>query len=61
MPYHHVTPKEQYVIAHMTMAGFSLKETGRFIRNNSYGAVITAYQRLDKASINIKFSHYSKG
>jgi IS30 family transposase len=31
MPYHHFTPKEQYVIAHMTIAGFSLREIGRRI------------------------------
>jgi transposase, IS30 family len=29
MPYHHFTANEQYVIAHMTMAGFSLREIGR--------------------------------
>lgn len=29
MPYHHFTPKEQYVIAHMAIAGFSLREIGR--------------------------------
>jgi IS30 family transposase len=29
MPYHHFTPNEQYVIAHMTIAGFSLREIGR--------------------------------
>ena len=29
MPYHHFTPKEQYVIAHMTIAGFSQREIGR--------------------------------
>jgi transposase, IS30 family len=29
MPYHHFTAKEQYVIAHMTIAGFSQREIGR--------------------------------
>jgi transposase, IS30 family len=29
MPYHHFTPNEQYVIAHMTIAGFSQREIGR--------------------------------
>ena len=29
MPDHHFTPKEQYVIAHMAIAGFSLREIGR--------------------------------
>jgi IS30 family transposase len=29
MPYHHFTPKEQYVVAHMAIAGFSLREIGR--------------------------------
>lgn len=29
MPYHHLTPNEQYVIAHMTIAGFSQREIGR--------------------------------
>jgi hypothetical protein len=29
MPYHHFTPKEQYVIAHMTSAGFSQRDLGR--------------------------------
>jgi len=29
MPYHHFTPHEQYVIAHMTSAGFSQREIGR--------------------------------
>ena len=29
MPYHHFTPKEHYVIAHMTIAGFSQRQVGR--------------------------------
>jgi IS30 family transposase len=29
MPHHHCTPNEQYVIAHMTIAGFSEREIGR--------------------------------
>ncbi len=29
MPYHHFTPNDQYVIAHMTSAGFSQREIGR--------------------------------
>ena len=29
MPYHHFTQEEQYVIAHMTIAGFSQREIGR--------------------------------
>jgi len=28
MPYHHLTAKEQSVFAHMTIAGFSLREIG---------------------------------
>ena len=28
MPYYHFTPKEQYVIAHMTSAGFSQETKG---------------------------------
>jgi IS30 family transposase len=31
MPYHHFTPNEQYVIAHLTSAGFSQREIGRRI------------------------------
>lgn len=31
MPYHHFTTEERYVIAHMAMAGFSLREIGRRI------------------------------
>ena len=29
MPYHHFTPHEQYIIAHLTSAGFSQREIGR--------------------------------
>jgi len=29
MPYHHFTPKEQYVIAHLTIHGLSQREIGR--------------------------------
>jgi len=29
MPYHHFTPQEQYVIAHMTIVGFSQREITR--------------------------------
>jgi hypothetical protein len=29
MSYQHFTPKEQYVIAHMAIAGFSQREIGR--------------------------------
>lgn len=31
MPYHHFTPDERYVIAHLSIAGFSLREIGRRI------------------------------
>ena len=31
MPYHHFTTEEQYVIAHMHIAEFSLREIGRRI------------------------------
>ena len=29
MPYHHFTPHEQYIVAHLTSAGFSQREIGR--------------------------------
>jgi len=31
MPYHHFTREEQYVISHMAIVGFSLREIGRRI------------------------------
>jgi IS30 family transposase len=31
MPYHHITREEQYIIAHMSIAGFSLRSIGRRI------------------------------
>lgn len=31
MPYHHLTPEERYVIAHMRIAGFSLRAIGQRI------------------------------
>ena len=31
MPYHHFTTEERYVISHMAIAGFSLREIGRHI------------------------------
>ena len=29
MPYHHLTTEERSVIAHMSVSGFSLEETGQ--------------------------------
>jgi len=37
MPYHHFTPKEHYVIAHMTIAGFSQREIGRRLGRHHRG------------------------
>jgi len=34
MPYHHFTRQERYVISHLAVAGFSLREIGRRIGRN---------------------------
>ena len=42
MPYHHFTPNEQYVIAHLASAGFSLREIGRRLgREGDVGEIAT--------------------
>ena len=34
MPYNHLTEKERYVISHLKLAGFSLREIGRRLGRN---------------------------
>jgi IS30 family transposase len=34
MPYHHFTREEEYIIAHMSIAGFSLREIGRRLQRH---------------------------
>jgi IS30 family transposase len=46
MPYHHFTPNEQYVIAHMTSAGFSQREIGRRLGTLSASLSLCAFVEL---------------
>ena len=34
MPYHHFSTEERYVISHLAIAGFSLREIGRRIQRH---------------------------